>query len=121
MKYIFLKERPFFWAVVTGLLCLFYVSCAEPSPLYGTWADNRSNTFSFYDDGSFNAKVASAGGIIANYEGKFSVLLNVLTLSCTNVELRVVSEWDIRGNMLYLDWINEDGAALSITLYKISN
>ena len=121
MKRIFFKKNPFFLVFWAGFTCLFFIACTEPSPLYGTWADNRSNTFSFYDDGSFSAKVTAAGGIIINYEGTYSVLLNALTLYCTNVELRVVTEWDIRGNMLYLDWVNEDGTALSLTLYKISN
>jgi hypothetical protein len=108
-------------ALAAGLICMFFAACTEPSPLYGTWADNRGNTFSFFDDDTFNAKINTAGGIIISYEGNYTVLLNALTLNCTNVELRVVTEWDIRGNMLYLDWINEDGVPLSLTLYKISN
>jgi hypothetical protein len=103
------------------LVCLFCTACVEPVPLYGTWSDNRGNTFSFYDDGTFNSKVAATGGIKNIYEGNYSVLLNSLTLDCTNIELRVVTEWDIRGNMLYFDWINEDGSPLSMTLYKVSN
>jgi hypothetical protein len=106
--------------LVLGAACLICVACPEPVPLYGTWSDNQGNMFSFYEDGTFNARVASVG-LPKNYEGNFSVLLNALTLSCTNVDLRVVTEWDIRGNMLYLDWVNEDGAAVSITLYKVSN
>jgi hypothetical protein len=108
-------------ALVLGVACLLCAACTEPVPLYGTWSDNRGNTFSFFEDGTFNAKVTVAGGVRNNYEGNYSVLLNALTLSCTNAELRVVTEWDIRGNMLYFDWINEDGVALSMTLYKVSN
>lgn len=121
MKHIFTGKKQFFTAFAAGLIFLLFTACTEPSPLYGTWADNRGNTFSFFDDDTFNAKITSAVGIILNYEGNYSVLLNALTLNCTNVELRVVTEWDIRGNMLYLDWINEDGVPLSLTLYKISN
>ena len=119
MKRTILKGMSVFLAF--GVVCLLYAACAEPSPLYGTWSDNRGNTFSFYEDGTFNAKVIAADKSNISYEGNFSVLLNALTLSCTNVELRIVTEWDIRGNMLYLDWTNEDGAALSLTLYKVSN
>jgi hypothetical protein len=100
---------------------LLFTACTEPSPLYGTWSDNRGNTFSFYDNGTFDAKIATAGGVSSNYEGNYSVLVNAMTISCTNIELRIVTEWDIRGNMLYLDWTNEDGAVLSMTLYKVSN
>jgi len=117
MRYRVLKKT---FVFLTFTAC-FLAACSEPSPLHGTWSDNRGNTFSFFSDGTFKAKVSGAGGIINNYEGNYSVLLNALTLTCTNVDLRVVTEWDIRGNMLYLDWINEEGAALSITLYKISN
>jgi hypothetical protein len=115
------KKTLFFHVLGIGLSCLLFTACTEPSPLYGTWADNRGNTFSFFEDGAFSAKVTSAGGIKTNYEGNYSVLLNALTLNCTNVELRIVTEWDIRGNMLYLDWTNEDGVSLSLTLFKISN
>jgi hypothetical protein len=48
-------------------------------------------------------------------------LLNSMTLNCTNVDFRVVSEWDIRGNLLYLDWPLDDGNTSSLTLYKVSN
>jgi hypothetical protein len=47
--------------------------------------------------------------------------MNSLTLECTNADLTVVTEWDIRGNMLYLDWPGSDGTASRLTLYKISN
>ena len=116
---IILKEMQFILAL--GMVFLLYAACAEPSPLYGTWSDNRKNTFSFSEDGTFNAKVTSVDGSSANYEGNYSVLLNTLTLSCTNVDLRVVTEWDIRGNLLYLDWVNEDRVSVSMTLYKVSN
>ena len=116
-----LRKELVFLALGAGLVCLFCAACTEPIPLYGTWSDNRGNTFSFYENGTFNAKVTVAGGIKTNYEGSYSVLLNALTLNCTNVELRVVTEWDIRGNMLYLDWVNEDRASLSMILYKVSN
>jgi len=121
MKPIILKKMFAFLAYNAVLSCFLYTACTEPAPLYGTWSDNRGNTFSFFDNGTFNARVTAAGGINNNYEGNYSVLLNALTLSCTNVELRIVTEWDIRGNMLYLDWVNEDGATLSMTLYKVSN
>jgi hypothetical protein len=108
-------------AVGAVLVCLFCAACVEPAPLYGTWSDNRGNTFSFFEDGTFNSRITTVGGVKNNYEGNFSVLLNALTLTCTNVELRVVTEWDIRGNMLYFDWISEEGSPLSMTLYKVSN
>jgi len=115
-----MKKTPIFLAFFIGLVCLLCAACFEPAPLYGTWSDNRGNTFSFYDDGTFNANVTTEG-VKYNYEGNYSLLLNALTLSCTNVELRIVTEWDIRGNMLYLDWTNEDGVLTSMTLYKVAD
>jgi len=119
MKHIIILKKTLF-SPVFGLIFLLFAACPEPSPLYGTWSDNLKNTFSFYDDGTFSARVTSDGGN-ALYEGNYSVLLNVLTLSCTNVDLRVVTEWDIRGNLLYLDWVNEDKVSVSMTLYKVAN
>jgi hypothetical protein len=119
LKHIILKKMPVF--LIFGAVFLLFAACPEPNPLYGTWSDNLDNTFSFYEDGTFNARITS-GGTDKRYEGNYSVLLNVLTLSCTTPpDLRVVTEWDIRGNLLYLDWANEDKVSLSMTLYKIAN
>jgi len=89
--------------------------------LYGTWADNRGNTVSFFDDNTFNAKLVSPGLPVQNFNGNYTVLKNILTLDCTNVDLRVVTEWDIRGNILYLDWVTAEGGPIALTLFKISN
>ena len=97
-----------------------FTSCTEPSPFYGTWADNRGNTFSFFDDNTFSARVTRSVNTDV-FDGNYSILLNVLTLDCTNVELRVVTEWDIRGNILYLNWTSADGSLVSLALLKISN
>jgi hypothetical protein len=100
-----------------GLICL---GCTEPSPLFGSWADNRGNGLSLFEDNTFIVKIAGEGEA-QSYEGMYSVLLNALTFTCTNVELRVVSEWDIRGNMLYLVWTDVAGKLTSLTLYKVAN
>jgi len=100
---------------------LFFSSCIEPSPLYGTWADNKGNTFSFFDDNTFSARVARAGRPSEFYEGNYTLLLNVITLNCSNVDLRIVTEWDLRGNILYLNWTSADGESMALSLYKISN
>ena len=33
----------------------------------------------------------------------------------------IVSEWDIRGNILYLNWTDVDGSLRSLTLFKVAN
>jgi len=115
------KGRKLFF-LAFGVICLLWTAaaCVEPSPLYGTWADNRGNTISFFDDNTFNARINS-NGITKNYDGNYSVLQNSMTLTCTSETLTVVTEWDLRGNMLYIDWPREDGNVASLTLYKISN
>jgi hypothetical protein len=99
---------------------LLLASCVEPSPLFGTWADNKGSTLIFFTDDTFNAKILSSG-TTKNYEGSYTVLLNSLTMNCTELGLRVVTEWDIRGNILYINWVTEDGDSLSLSLFKIAN
>ncbi|MDR1786862.1 MAG: hypothetical protein LBR16_00195 [Treponema sp.] len=93
-----------------------WVSCQEPVPLYGTWADNQGNTLAFFVDNTFSGKVDDT-----LYEGNYQVLLNAITFDVREPSQRLVSEWDIRGNMLYLDWTTSDGAAKNLTLYKVGN
>jgi hypothetical protein len=106
-------------------LCLFtllVLSCTEPVPLYGQWADNQGNSISLFSDGTFVVSVInprSGDTSPLNYQGDYTILLNVLTFSCTNA-MQVVTEWDIRGNMLYIVWPVNTGN-LSLTLYKIAN
>jgi len=108
--------------LLTTLTAAAVLSCKEPGPLYGSWADNKGNSFSFFDDGNFNARVVrtSQTDVI---DGTFSLLLNVLTFDgkgSSGNSFRVVTEWDIRGNILYFDWVDAEGSR-SMSLYKTSN
>jgi hypothetical protein len=96
------------------------LGCVQPSPLYGKWADNRGDSITFINDGTFVAAVVDYASLKTTYDGDYTVLLNSLVLSCSNGK-QIVTEWDIRGNMLYLDWTTDDGDLLSMTLYKTSN
>lgn len=107
----------FFLAV---FLAATLASCAEPSPLVGTWADNRGDQIALMADGSFSATITDSTGSTARSEGTYTVLLNAISFAATSGQ-QIVSEWDIRGNMLYLTWTDEHGNALSMTLYKIRN
>lgn len=100
----------FFLCAIFLTLVLF--SCFTPSPLYGTWSDNLGNKITFSDDMSYTAIIAT-GRILdedsnvlniqaETFSGSFAVAENVLSLS-TEYGL-VVTEWDIRGSILYLDW-----------------
>lgn len=103
---------------VCGLL--LFSSCAMPSPLYGKWADAAGGQIAFMSDGSFTAKIVT-DGISTLYDGTYEVLANVI--SFTTSDRVIVTEWDMRGNILYLKWPSPvtTGAILNLTLYKIAN
>ncbi|MDE5775851.1 MAG: hypothetical protein K2H67_03110 [Treponemataceae bacterium] len=97
---------------------LVLFSCFTPSPLYGTWSDNLGNKITFSDDMSYTAIIAvepitdgneNFGYETETFSGSFSVAENVLSLS-TEYGL-VVTEWDIRGSILYLDWTMPQGSS----------
>lgn len=52
------------------------------------------------------------------YSGSYNVQINAL--SFVTETLTVVSEWDIRGNMLYITWVTAEGDVINLTLYKIA-
>lgn len=104
--------------VLAGLLLL--ASCAEPNPLVGTWADNAGATLTLMADNSFMAKITNSYNQAVNTEGTYNVLLNVITFTTTSGHQRV-TEWDIRGNMLYINWTDDQGNTQPLTLYKIRN
>lgn len=97
-----------------------FISCAEPSPFVGTWADNRGDKIVFMDDGTFTATITNAAGEISITEGTYTVLMNAISFN-TSSGYQTVSEWDIRGNMLYLVWTDSDGNSIQLTLYKVKN
>ncbi|MCL1835975.1 MAG: hypothetical protein FWG46_00345 [Treponema sp.] len=104
--------------VVCGVI---FAACIEPSPLYGQWTDNKGNSISFFNDGKFAARV---GVPSTDYDGTYTLLNNVISLNCPDVGDRgmtIVSEWDIRGNILYINWVTVDGQTLALTMFKISN
>ena len=114
------RALPVVILIVLTVPVFVFVSCAEPSPLYGTWADNKGNNISFFDDNTFNARIQGSG-VTNNYEGNYTVLLNSLTLDCSDIGLRIVTEWDIRGNILYINWVTDDNVSLALSLFKIAN
>lgn len=109
---------------ITGVVVLFAVlcitACYTPSPLYGTWADNRGSKITFTADGNYNATVIDTAGTSTTYSGTWSVIDNVLVFTKESGST-IDTEWDIRGAMLYLDWTDDEGASQSLTLYHISN
>lgn len=117
-KKIFVRQALFFTGVFLAVYLL--AGCADPSPLTGTWADNRGDQIMLMADGSFSAVITDSTGLSVRSEGSYTVLLNAITFT-TAAGHQVVSEWDIRGNMLYLTWTDTVGNPISLTLYKTRN
>ena len=117
-------KRYFFGTAVgfcTLLTVLLLASCAtEPNPLVGAWADNRGDTLTLLADNTFMAKITNKSGESVTTEGNYNVLLNVITFTTKSGHQRV-TEWDIRGNMLYINWTDDQGNTQPLTLYKIRN
>ncbi len=119
---------PFLFLFALGVVSALF-SCFTPSPLYGTWSDNLGNKITFSDDNTYTATIAvertvdESDGSVINietevYSGSFSVAENVISLS-TEYGL-IVTEWDIRGSILYLNWTLPKGhteTVVSLTLY----
>jgi hypothetical protein len=113
--------KPFLPAsLAAGLVFLLLTACAEPVPFYGKWADNRGDSISFFDDGTFNAVIVNEDKDALYFDGTYTVLQNALTLFNSGDNRQIVTEWDIRGNMLYLNWPAEH-ETVSLTLFKISH
>ena len=112
-----------FSLVITNVLlvlCLFIlVGCTTPSPFIGTWADNSGNTITFGAENDFTASIKNASDDLIPYTGSYTIIQNALYIECEN--LNIVTEWDIRGSMLYLEWTDKDKFSQKLTLYKIKN
>jgi hypothetical protein len=110
------------WALpALGFIVIVATACPEPIPLYGTWADNNGNTLTFGEESVFGADVTHSLLGQEHFSGTYTVLLNALTITCSAPRYaQIVTEWDIRGNMLYIDWTNS-GETIPLTLYKVSN
>lgn len=114
-----MNNRIAFGLLVLSVI-LFLASCQiQPNPLAGTWADNQGNTLTLLADNTFLAKITSSGKE-SSIEGTYNVLLNVITFVTSSGHQRV-TEWDIRGNMLYINWTDDVGNSIPLTLYKIRN
>ena len=104
-------------ALILGLS--FLSSCYAPSPLYGTWADGWGNKISFMADGTFNANTTLNDNVEMD-DGTYEVLKNIIVFSKSS-GAKMQTEWDIRGNLMYLTWIDNKSNARLLELMKISN
>lgn len=120
MKHNFARGSALMGILAAVALAAFATGCAAPSPLYGTWSDNQGNKISFVDELSYTATVVDSSGTSVSYSGSYSVLLNTLVFN-KNSGGTVVTEWDIRGNIMYLNWVDADNETKALSLYKTSN
>ena len=105
--------------ILAVLITALFSSCYTPSPLYGTWGDNVGNTISFLPDGSFTSTTKNSMNKEIKTNGNWTCNENVLVIT-RDSGTRFLSEWDIRGSMLYLDWVDDLNQSIELTLYHIS-
>ena len=114
MKNIKIKFTFLVFALV-GITISFLASCYQPSPLYGTWSDNKGNKIILSSDNSYTAIIIDSNGNKSNYSGSYTVLENVITFSRSDGNMN--TEWDIRGGILYIKWLDSSGKEINLTLY----
>lgn len=115
-KKVTARKIPAMVLALAFALAFLIFGCYTPSPLYGTWVDNSGNTIRFQSDYTFSAKMKTSSGSEA-VQGTYSLHNNVITFDVENPSYTVVSEWDIRGSILYLTWKSSGDETLSLTLY----
>ena len=102
-----------------GFILVLLASCYTPSPVYGTWADNSGSKITFIDDGTYTATIVDTTGVKTLYEGSWTVMENVLIFTKKS-GVQFNTEWDIRGSILYLDWVDDEDEIQSLVLYHVS-
>ncbi|MBP5401924.1 MAG: hypothetical protein J6Y36_02070 [Treponema sp.] len=103
---------------ITAFLTLFFAGCYSPNPLYGKWSDNYGSTINFFPDNTYSASIVNSAGTTETYEGDFNVIENVISFS-TETDL-ILTEWDIRGSILYITWSDSNRVTVQLSLYHVS-
>lgn len=110
-----MKTKKIILAAISIITLSFLLnSCYTPSPLYGTWANNDQNKITFIADGTYTAKIAGE-----NKEGTWQTIDNVLVISFDGGNTSI-TEWEIRGNILYLKDFKVSSDPIQLILYKIA-
>ena len=118
-----MKNKKLFIILLVG--CLFAglsTSCYIPNPLYGTWGDNQGNKITFQSTGDFTSSIINTAGDVTEYSGTWTCINNTLVIVKTSEdkESRFVVEWDVRGAMLYLTWVDNFNTNQKLTLAHLS-
>lgn len=112
------KAKYIFATVLAVLIGICTTGCYTPSPLYGTWADYTGDTVTFMSDMTYNSTVI-VNDVTQKQTGSYDVLMNVLVFTDEGGSI-METEWDIRGNILYLTW-TVGSTNKMLVLYKIAN
>lgn len=105
--------------ILVFTLLLIITSCTTPSPLIGSWADNAGNTIKFAEESQFTASILDSTDTVVAYSGTYTVNLNALIFEIEDTSAIILTEWDIRGNIMYLTWTDSDGVNKALSMYKI--
>jgi len=108
------KKKYLIIAVLMAAL-LSLSSCYAPSPLYGTWMDNNGTTLKLMNTMDYSMKYVNSQGLKADEQGTWAVQDNVINFTTSSGV--VVSEWDLRGAILYLTWKDNTGTTINMQLY----
>lgn len=106
-------------SVLALLFAGLFSSCYTPNPLYGTWTDNIGNTLTIRGDGTFSSTITNSMGNQVQYAGSWSCFENVLSF-VKDTGAKFNTEWDVRGAILSLTWVDDKNVSLSMTLYHTS-
>ncbi|MBO4546060.1 MAG: hypothetical protein J5700_00635 [Treponema sp.] len=110
--------KKFYFLLTATLFIALISACYQPSPLYGTWSDNQGNKIILSSDNTYTAIIVDTNGNTTNYSGGYTVLENVISFSRNDGNMN--TEWDIRGGILYLKWLDSSGQEINLTLYHIA-
>jgi len=105
---------------VIALLALLFVGCSSGnSSLYATWSDNIGNTLMLNSAGKYTASLYSAdAGDYVSSSGTFVLYMNTLAFSDEETN-KTFADWDIVGNVLYINFEDENKDTKSFVMYKV--
>ena len=110
--------------VIFSLVCLISMASltgcsylAINNPILGVWSDNIGNTITIGKENDFTSNITTDIGKVST---KGTYLVNLDTIIFTDENDNVMRcTWDIIGNVLYLDWRDENMVSYSLALTHV--
>ena len=100
-----------------AILVLLLAGCSSSSPIFGTWIDNSGNSLVLESDGTFTTSLTDSNDKVVAKTGSYTVRNNVMVFQTEQGDT-IVTEWDIRGCILYISWTDSAKVTQMLTLYK---